>query len=356
MIRATMLTLHNERSRGLDMTRTLALAAALTTATGAAAAQELTEVSFGTNWYPQAEHGGYYQAMVDGTYEACGLDVTIVPGGPQVNNRALLFANRIQFHMGGNLLQAFTAVEQGIPLVVVAAHFQKDPQVLLSHPGEGLDTWESLQDPEITLFIGENGFQSYYQWMMDVFDFTAAQREVYTFNPAPFLADPRSAQQGYLTSEPFAIEQTGGFTPNVFLIADQGWNTYSTTVETMRDFLEENPEAVECFVDGSATGWVNYLYGDRSAANAAIMEANPEMTQEQLDYSVSKLKEYGIVDSGDTNELGIGAMTAERFASFYDKMVAAGVLPAGIEPTDVYTLEFVNEGVGLDLETELAGN
>jgi NitT/TauT family transport system substrate-binding protein len=338
------------------MTRTLALAAALSTVAGAAAAQELTEVSFGTNWLPQAEHGGYYQAMVDGTYEDCGLDVTILPGGPQVNNRALLLAGRIQFHMGGNLLQAFSAVQEDIPLVVVAGHFQKDPQVLLSHPDQGLDTWESLQDPEITLFIGENGFQSYYQWMMDVFDFTAEQREPYTFNPAPFLANPRSAQQGYLTSEPFAIEREGGFAPNVFLIADQGWNTYSTTVEVMGDFLEESPDAVECFVDGSALGWVTYLYGDRTQADAAILEANPEMTQEQLDYSVSKLKEYGIVDSGDTLELGIGAMTEERFRSFYDKMVAAGVLPEGIDPAEVYTLEFVNEGVGVDLKAELARN
>jgi len=337
------------------MTRTIALALALAATTGAAAAQELTEVSFGTNWLPQAEHGGYYQAMVDGTYEACGLDVTIVPGGPQVNNRALLLAGRLEFHMGGNLLQAFSAAQQGIPLVVVAAHFQKDPQVLLSHPDQGLDTWESLQDADVTLYIGENGFQSYYQWMMDAFAFTAEQREPYTFNPGPFLANPNSAQQGYLTSEPFAIERAGGFVPNVFLIADQGWNTYATTVEVMQDFLDENPDAVECFVDGSATGWVTYLYGDRSAADAAILEANPEMTQEQLDYSVSKLKEYGIVDSGSAAENGLGAMTAERFQSFYDKMVAADVLPAGLDPSTIYTTEFVNEGVGLDLKTELTG-
>jgi NitT/TauT family transport system substrate-binding protein len=339
----------------MDMTRTLALAAAVTAMAGGASAQDLTEVTFGTNWVAQAEHGGYYQAMVDGTFEACGLDVTITPGGPQVNNRALLLAGRIDFHMGGNILQAFSAAEQGIPLVVVAAHFQKDPQILMTHPDQGLDSWQSLQDPEITLFIGENGFQSYYQWMMDAFDFTAEQREVYTFNPAPFLANPRSAQQGYLTSEPFAIEREGGFTPNVFLIADQGWNTYSTTVEVMQDFLDENADAVKCFVDGSALGWVNYLFGDRSAADAAILEANPEMTQEQLDYSVEKLKEYGIVDSGDTMELGVGAMTDERFASFYADMVAAGVAPEGIDPTDIYTLEFVNKGVGLDLKKELTG-
>jgi len=338
------------------MTRTLAIAAALSTVAGAAAAQELTEVTFGTNWLPQAEHGGYYRAMVDGTYEACGLDVTIAPGGPQVNNRALLLAGRIDFHMGGNLLQAFNAVDQGIPLKVVAAHFQKEPQIIMTHPGSGLDTWESLQDPEVTLFIGENGFQSYYQWMINEFGFTAAQREPYTFNPAPFLANPMAGQQGYVTSEPFAIEREAGFVPTVFLLADYGFDTYSTTVETMQDTIDESPEVVECFVEGSALGWTNYLYGDRSAADAAILEANPEMTQEQLDFSVEKMIEYGIVDSGEAMELGIGAMTEERIRSFYDKMVAAGVAPEGIDVSKVYTLEFINEGVGLDVKAELTGN
>ncbi|WP_420391696.1 ABC transporter substrate-binding protein [Acuticoccus sp.] len=316
-----------------------------------AVAQELTPVTFGTNWLPQAEHGGYYQALADGTYEACGLDVTIVPGGPQVNNRALLLAGRIDFHMGGNLLQAFNAVAEGIPLKVVAAHFQKEPQVLMTHPGQGLDTFESLKD--IELFIGENGYQTFYQWLIDAHGFTPGQRQPYTFNPAPFLADKRSGQQGYVTSEPFAIERAGGFTPNIFLLADHGFDTYSTTVEAMDETIETMPDAVRCFVEGSALGWVNYLYGDPSAGNALILKENPDMTQAQLDYSIAKLKEYGIVDSADALELGIGAMTEERIRSFHDKMVAAGVAPEDIELSDMHTLEFVNDGVGLDRKAEL---
>ncbi|WP_232372477.1 ABC transporter substrate-binding protein [Acuticoccus mangrovi] len=334
------------------MTRIFILALAAATA-GTAHAQDLTAVTFGTNWLPQAEHGGYYQSVADGTYAACGLDVTIAPGGPQVNNRALLLAGRIQFHMGGNLLQAFNAAEQGIPLKVVAAHFQKEPQVLMTHPDQGLDTWDSLKT--IDLLIGENGFQSYYQWMISEYGFSADQRKPYTFNPAPFLANPRSGQQGYVTSEPYAIETQGGFKPVIFLLADYGFDTYATTVEVMAKTAEESPEMVQCFVDGSAIGWYNYLYGDRSAADALILEANPEMTQAQLDYSVDKMKEYGIVDSGDALELGIGAMTDERFASFYDKMVAAGVAPKGIDVKSIYTLEFVDKGVGLDVKKALTG-
>lgn len=338
--------------RALVALATLGLGGALPMA-GTAVAQDLTEVTFGTNWLPQAEHGGYYQSVADGTYEACGLKVTIAPGGPQVNNRALLLAGRIDFHMGGNLLQAFAAGEQGIPLKVVAADFQKEPQILMSHPGQGFDTFESLKGA--TLFIGEHGFQSYYQWMMDEYGFTAEQRQPYTFNPAPFIANPKSGQQGYVTSEPFAVEREGGFTPNVFLLADYGFNSYATTIETMQATIDEMPEAVACFVEGSAKGWYNYLYGDPSAANALIQAANPDMTDEQLAYSIEKMKEYGIVDSGDAEELGIGAMTDEHIKSFYDKMVAAGVSAEGIDLSSIYTLEFVNKGVGIDIKKKLKG-
>lgn len=336
----------------LSATPALAIVAAtLTLGSTAGLAQE--KVSFGTNWLPEAEHGGYYQAAADGTYEACGLDVTIVPGGPQVNNRALLLAGKLQFHMGGNLIQAFSAVEQNIPLKVVAAHFQKEPQVIMTHPDQGLDTWESLKG--IDLLLGDEGFQSYYQWMIAAYGFKADQRKPYTFNPAPFLANPRVGQQGYVTSEPYAIETNGGFKPNIFLIADYGFDTYATTVEVMEDTINKSPEMVQCFVDGSAIGWYNYLYGDPSAADEMILSANPDMTEEQLAYSRDKLKEYGIVDSGDTLSLGIGAMTDARFKSFYDKMVDAKVLPAGIDIAKAYTLQFVDKGVGLDLRKRLTG-
>ena len=330
----------------------LAATALLVATASPALAQDLTPFTFATNWYPQAEHGGYYQAVADGTYEACGLDVTIEPGGPQVNGRAQLIAGRIDAYMGGNLLQSFSAVREGIPSLVVAAHFQKEPQVVMSHPGEGLDTFEDLTEAS-TYIIGDNGFQSFFRWMASEYGFDTAKRQPYTFNPAAFIADPKSVQQGYLTSEPYAIASEGGFEPNVFLLADYGFDTYATTVEMMAPFVEENPEAVQCFVDGSAIGWTNYLYGDNAAANALIQEANPEMTDEQLAYSREKLIEYGIVDSGEATEDGIGAMTAERIEGFYRTMVEAGVIEDDIDVAEVYTLDFVNKGVGLEEKAAL---
>lgn len=315
--------------------------------TMAAADGHLEKVVFGTNWLAQAEHGGFYQSVADGTYNACGLDVEIVTGGPQVNNRALMLAGRIDFHMGGDMLQAFNAVKEGIPVVSVAASFQKHPQVILAHPGEA-DSWDDLKD--LTLLIGDNGFASYYQWMMAEFGFTAEQREPYTFNPAPFLADKQKGMQGYLSSEPYAVEKEAGFKPNVFLIADAGYSSYATTIETMAQTIAEKPEAVQCFVDGSITGWYNYLYGDASAADALIMTDNPDMTPDKIAFAKASMLDNGIVDSGDSLELGIGAMTDAKIEDFYNKMVSAGVLEEGLDWKAAYTLDFTNKKVGMDIK------
>ena len=328
---------------------TLARIAALVPLLWAAPAAAQEKVVFGTNWVAQAEHGGFYQAVADGTYAECGLEVEILPGGPQVNNRALLMAGRIDFYMGGNMLAAFNAAAQGIPVVVVAAMFQKDPQAILSHPGEA-DSWEGLK--ELTLLVSDTGFASFYQWMIAAHGFTPEQREPYTFNPAPFLADPRKAMQGYLTSEPYAVEREAGWAPNVFLIADHGYTDYSTTIETMAETIAERPEVVACFVDGSIKGWYNYLYGDHSAGDQLILAANPDMTQDRIDYAVGKMKSEGIVDSGDALELGIGALTEERVGVFYRKMVDAGVVGEGLDWRAAFSTEFVNQGVGMDLKPD----
>lgn len=329
------------------MTKTLICTATMAlTLSGAAMAQNVP-VAFGTNWLAQAEHGGFYQSVADGTYAACGLDVTIVSGGPQVNNRALMLAGKIDYHMGGDMLQAFNAVKEGIPVVMVAAIFQKHPQVILAHPGEA-DTWEELKD--LTLLIGDNGYTSFYQWMISEWGFTPEQRQPYTFNPAPFLADKRMGMQGYLSSEPYVIIKEGGFTPNVFLIADAGFSSYATMIETMADTIETKPEQVKCFVEGSIKGWYTYLHGDNAAANEMILAANPDMTQDKIDYAIERMNAEGIVDSGDALELGIGAISDEVVGGFYDKMVAAGVIEDGIDWQASYTTEFVNQGVGMDLK------
>jgi NitT/TauT family transport system substrate-binding protein len=326
-----------------------ALAINLGWGAGSALAQPLTDVTFGTNWIAQAEHGGYYQALADGTYEKHGLKVTILPGGPRANNRMLMTVGKLDFYMGGSMIQAFSAVEKDIPTVVVAAHFQKEPQVLLSHPGQGLDRFEDLKRSS-DILLSKDGFATFFQWMKAEFGFRDEQVKPYGFNPAPFIANKASVQQGYATSEPLTIEKAAGFKPNVFLLADYGFSTYSTTVETRREIVEKNPDLVQRFVDASTLGWYNYLYGDNRQANALIKRDNPEMTDELLAYSVARMKEYGIVDSGDAQKHGIGAMTDARMKDFFDKMVKAGLFKADLDYKKAYTLQFVNRGVGLELK------
>src|SRR5271167_2719068 len=308
----------------------------------------LDKVTFGTNWLADPEAGGYYQALVDGTYEKYGLDVTILQGGPTSNWGMLLIAGKIEFFMGGDMIGDFLAVQNNIPTITVAADFQKNPQCFMSHPGIGLDKWQDLPNAN-PAFVSAGAVNTFWAWMRLAYGFKDENIKPYNFNSAPFIVSKTSIQQGYLTSEPLEVEKQGGFKPNVFLLADYGYSTYSTLVETRREYVQQHPDIVQRFVDASSIGWYNYLYGDNSKANEAIKRENPEMTDEEIAFSISKMKEYGIVDSGDTLKLGVGAMTDDRWKGFYDTMVKAGVVKAGLDYKKAYTTQFVNKSVGLDL-------
>ena len=326
-----------------------AIIAALVGAAGLSGpAVALDKVTFGTNWLADPEAGGYYQALVDGTFQKYGLDVTILQGGPASNGAMLLIAGKIEFFMAGDMIGDFLDVQNNIPTVTVAAHFQKNPQCFMSHPGVGLDKWEDLPNAR-PAFVSAGAVNTFWAWMRAAYGFRDENIKPYNFNSAPFIVDTHSIQQGYITSEPFEIEQQGHFKPNVFLLADYGYTTYSTQINTRKEVVENHPDMVQRFVDASTIGWYHYLYGDNAAANAMIKKENPEMTDEQIAFSIGKLKKYGIVDSGDTLTKGIGAMTDERWKDFYDKMVKAGIVKAGIDIKQAYTLQFVNKGVGLDL-------
>ncbi len=332
------------------LTRTMiGIAAGATALALAGPALALDAVSFGTNWLAEAEHGGFYQAVADGTYEKYGLKVTIVQGGPQASNRALELAGKVTFYMAGNLLEPFNAASQGIPLTEIAAIFQKDPQILMAHPDAGIDTFADLAKLP-TIFMGKDMFASDFQWMKSAYaGFKDEQYKPYTFNPAPFIADPKSAQQGYATSEPYAVKQAAGWDPKVFLLADNGWSTYSTMIEAKSDYVAAHKDIVQRFVDASIIGWYNYLYGDNAAANTLIKKDNPEMTDGQLAFSIKVMKDSGLVVSDDALSGGIGCMKDGRVTDFYDKMVKAGVVKAALDYSKNYTTEFVCKKVGMEL-------
>jgi NitT/TauT family transport system substrate-binding protein len=330
----------------MAFTALLGLGTALaTTAPGYA----LDKVSYGTNWLAQAEHGGFYQAVADGTYAKHGLDVTIVQGGPNAANSALLISGKIDFYMGGSQGE-LTAVEQGIPLVDVAAIFQKDPQVLIAHPDAGVEKFEDLAKLN-ALFLGKDGYLTFFEWMKANYSgFKDEQYKPYNFNPGPFIADKQSAQQGYLTSEPYEIQKQTGWTPKVFLLADNGYTPYSTAITTTQTMIDTKSDIVQRFVDASIEGWYNYLYGDNSKANALIKTDNPEMTDGQIEYSIAKMKEYGIVESGEALDKGIGCMTDAHYKKFFDEMVGIKVFKADTDYTKAFTTKYVFKGVGMALK------
>jgi NitT/TauT family transport system substrate-binding protein len=329
-----------------SFTKSAGLAALLLAASaGLAAAQD--KVTFLTNWLAQAEHGGYYQAVADGTYAKYGLDVTIEQGGPQSNGRAKLVSGQVEFYMSG-VTNAINSVKEGIPTITLAAIFQKDPQVLISHPGRFAE-FKDLAGASKYILSAE-GLTTYFSWMKAQWpEFVEEKYEPYTFNPAIFLADKDSFQQGYLTSEPLAIEREAGFKPDVWLLADQGYAPYSTTIEAMKPWVDANKDVAKRFVEASIIGWYNYLYGDNAAANALIKTDNPEMSDDAIAYGIEKMKEYGIVISDAAETQGIGCMTPERWQSHYDRMVEIGQYEAGIDITQAYTTEFVCQGLGMDL-------
>ncbi len=306
------------------------------------------KVVFATNWLAQGGHGGFYQAMADGTYAEHGLDVEIQMGGPQMNNRPMLPAGKVDFLMTGNLLLSMDNVRNEIPTIVVAAYFEKDPQVVIAHKGQ-YDGWEDLANaPEI--LISKDGQFSFWQWMTAKHGFRDESLRPYGYNLAAFLNDEKMVQQGYGTAEPLYATAAGA-SVETFVLADYGWSTYSTTIETRVELVESNPDLVQRFIDASTIGWYNYLYGDSSKGNAAIMAANPDQTSEKLKKEVAQLKALEIIDSGYQLEAGIGAIDMKRVAAFHDLAVEAGIIgPSDVDVSAVATDQFVNKKVGMELK------
>ena len=331
----------------------LLLAATVAAAAGGAASAA-DKVVMATNWLAQGGHGGFYQALADGTYEKYGLDVEIMMGGPQMNNRPMLPAGRIDFLMTGNLLLSFDNVRNDIPTVVVAAFFQKDPQCILAHRGiyEG---FEGLNQAP-TVLISKDGQFSFWRWMVAEHGFRDEQLRPYGYNLAQFLSDESIVQQGYATAEPLYAAAAGA-TVDTYLLADQGWSTYSTTLETRWDLVEKNPDLVQRFVNASIEGWYNFIYGDRSLAYETIMAHNPEMTEEKLDAEMEQFAALGIIDVGEAATMGIGAMNLDRVKAFHELSVSSGILEAGaVDLSRVATDQFVNAGHGLDIKARLTAN
>ncbi len=324
--------------------------ATLALASLAAPARALDQVTFGTDWQAEAEHGGYYQALATGLYEKYGLKVTLRQGGPQVNHTQLLAAGRLDFDEAPASFTAMNFAKEKIPMVAVAAFFQKDPSVLIAHPGVGNDSLPALKGKPI--MIGADTRVGWWLFLKAKFGYSDGQIRPYNFNMTPFLADKNAVQQGYLTSEPFLIEKQGGVKPVVFLLADAGYTSYGSIIETSQKLIDSKPDLVQRFVSASIEGWYSFLYGDPAPAYALIKQDNPDQSDDLLKYAHDTMKAQGVVDSGDSRKLGIGAMSDARWQDFFQVMSGEGLYPKDMDWKKGYTLRFVNQRVGMSAQSK----
>ncbi len=309
-----------------------------------ASAQVLDKVSYLTSWRAQAEHGGFYQAVAAGIYKKYGIECDLRQGGPQVGGSQLLMGGRVDMIMSSGL-EALNYAKEDLPFLCIGAIFQKDPQVLIGHAGSGNDSFEKLKGK--TILVGASGRVTYWPFLKAKYGYSDDQLKPYTFNLAPFLADKNLVQQGFISSEPYAMRQAGA-DPVPLLIADAGYDNYNTTFSTSRKLVTEKKDLVQRFITASLEGWAQYLKGGAAieGANALIKKDNPEMTDDKIAYAIKVMNESGMVLSGDALTLGIGAMTDARWQRFYESMADVGIVPKGLNPKKGYSLEFVNKGVG----------
>jgi len=322
----------------------VAALAACSPAKSPSAAYGLTPIKFATDWHAQAEQGGFYEALATGEYKKRGLDVTIIQGGPAVNVPQLLATGAIDMGLGSNSFIVLNLAAAGAPAKAVMASMQSDPQVLIAHPDAGIKTLADVKGHPVLL--ADASITGFWAWLKAKYGFTDDQVRKYD-SSAPFLADKRAVQEGYLTSEPYTIEKTTGMKPAVFLLADYGYPGYAAMVLASNKIIASNPTAVKAFTDATAAGWKSYLYGDPKPADAIILKDNPEMTQDLLDQARAKMRDRGIVLSGDAKTGGIGAMTDARWAAFFT--MASTELPKDYPKTldykSAYTLQFLPTGV-----------
>jgi len=308
-------------------------------------AQTLDKLSFHTDWRAQAEHGGYYQAIAAGLYRARGIELELRPGGPSLNIGQMLLAGRVDMTMS-NSFEAFTFVRAGAPFFTIAAIFQKDPQVMIAHPGSGFDSFAKMRGRP--LLISNGSRSTFWPYLRKKYGLSDSQLRPYNFNMAPFLADPQAIQQGFVTSEVYSITQALGRPPEALLIADAGFGAYQTTIAISRRLATEKKDLIQRFVDATCEGWAQYLQGGPAieAANALIKRDNPEQTDDRIQFAIKELNARGIVLSGDALAGGVGAMSDARWQGFYASMVDVDVLPPGLDVRQAYTLDFVNKGIG----------
>src|SRR5271157_3197868 len=253
--------------------RPFALSLALTFASTINPLFAAEKIRLGLNWLAEAEHCGFFQAKAAGLYDKAGLDVELKPGGPDVNTPLLIGVGQLDLAIGTGFT-TLNMVEEGIPGVTVAAFFQKDPQTLVAHPDQGIATLADVKG--LPVMISSEARQEFWQFLKLKFGFTDDQLRPYTYSAAPFLADPKAIQQGYITEDALLRGSQMPKPPVILLLADYGFENYTTTVFGLRSFIDRHRDAVRAFVDATRKGYEACMAGDYAAGMKLLLSMNPD--------------------------------------------------------------------------------
>lgn len=302
-------------------------------------AQALEKVVYGLNWVPQGEHCGFFQAQAKGYYKDAGLEVELRPGNPNANLALQVAAGEIDMGMGSSFT-AFNLANRGIKAKTVAAFLQKDPQTLVAHAGQGVSTLQDLKGKPI--MVGQFSRIEFWQFLKTRYGFNDDQLRPYSYSAAPFLADLKAVQQGYITEDAALLGKELPQPPVSILLADYGYDNYASTIFATDAYIAAHTKTVAAFVDASRKGYEECVKGDATPAMKAVLAVNPSGGEELFRYKVDQMRQRGMVDGGDAAKLGVGAMTDERWASFFDTMSTAGVYPKTLDYKSAYTLQFSN--------------
>lgn len=324
------------------MRKLLTSAAFLVLATSSGHALE--KLNFITTWRAQAEHGGYYQAVAKGYYQACGLDIKIRQGGPGVDGKQLLVGGAIDL-----LLTAFSDSAPlinvaGFPAKAVMAMFQKNPQILMAHANSDIKSLEDMKGRPI--MIGVSSRTGFWPFLRAKFGFTDSQIRSYTGQIAPFLADDKMITQALITNEPHRVEVETGKMPKAFLLADYGYEAYAATLIVPQLMIDKKPEAVQCFVNGSIKGWIDFMKNPAPGIEL-IRKDNPDNPDDVVSYSIKMIQQSSMLETAETAKYGLGTMNDARWKSHTEMLQNAGIVPKDFDYRQAYTLQFVNKRFGM---------
>ena len=293
----------------------------------------MTKVVLQTDWYPQPEHGGFYTALVNGSYEEEGLDVTIQPGSQYSIPDQLVASGAAQFGMGSSD-RTLESVGDGQPLVAVAATMQSDPQGIMVRKESPIHSFADLEGHTVAVKPGSTWFQ----YLVKRYRLGNVHEIPATMSVANFVADRQYIQQAFVTSEPF-FAQKAGIETRVLLTRDAGYKPYRVMF-TSRDFLRGHPDVVAKFVRASVRGWRGYLRDPRPA-HAAIAKLNPALNADWMQFSWHALDDGHFVIGDDPQVTQLGQMTSERWTTMYQQLLDLGVIKKPFDAATAFTLEFV---------------